>query len=148
MSLKQTAVDALLYKNWFWWGLDLVADGLVLIFVAGTWYLLATLITGKKLYMENVARAALFVELVVSWTVWSHHLLSDQAQPGILKVASGETGHRLRADHAGTGLLHHARHALERAAAQDDLSRFGSSWAACSDSPSRCRPGSCRPTSA
>jgi cytochrome c oxidase subunit 1 len=90
VSLSHTAVDALLYKNWFWWGLDLVADGLVLIFVAGTWYLLATLITGKKLYMENVARAALFVELVVSWTVWSHHLLSDQAQPGMLKVASGE----------------------------------------------------------
>ena len=89
-DLKHTAVDALLYKNLFWWGLDLIADGLVLIFVAGTWYLLATLITGKKLYMENIARAALFVEMVVSWTVWSHHLLSDQAQPGILKVASGE----------------------------------------------------------
>lgn len=90
VSLKDTAIDALLYKNWFWWGLDLVADGLVLIFVAGTWYLLATLITGKKLFMENIARAALFVELVVSWTVWSHHLLSDQAQPGFLKVLSGE----------------------------------------------------------
>lgn len=89
-SLKSTAVDALLYKNWFWWGLDLVADGLVLIYVAGAWYLLATLITGKKLFMENWARAALFVELVVSWTVWSHHLLSDQDQPGILKVMSGE----------------------------------------------------------
>ena len=89
-DLKNSAVDALLYKNWFWWGLDLVADGLVLIFVAGTWYLLATLITGKKLYMENIARAALLIELVVSWTVWSHHLLSDQAQPGILKVVSGE----------------------------------------------------------
>jgi cytochrome c oxidase subunit 1 len=89
-DMRHTAVDALLYKNWFWWGLDLVADGLVLIFVAGTWYLLATLITGKKLYMENIARAALFVEMVVSWTVWSHHLLSDQAQPGMLKVASGE----------------------------------------------------------
>jgi cytochrome c oxidase subunit I len=89
-SLKHSAVDALLYKNWFWWGLDLVADGLVLIFVAGTWYLLATLITGKKLFMENIARAALLVELVVSWTVWSHHLLSDQAQPGVLKVVSGE----------------------------------------------------------
>jgi cytochrome c oxidase subunit I len=89
-NLKSTAIDALLYKNWFWWGLDLVADGLVLIFVAGTWYLLATLITGKKLYMEKVARIALLVELVVSWTVWSHHLLSDQAQPGILKVISGE----------------------------------------------------------
>ncbi len=89
-SLKHSAIDALLYKNFFWWGLDLVADGLVLIYVAGTWYLLATLITGKKLFMENIARAALFIELVVSWTVWSHHLMSDQAQPGILKVLSGE----------------------------------------------------------
>ena len=89
-SLKHSAVDALLYKNWFWWGLDLIADGLVLIFVAGTWYLLATLITGKKLFMENWARAALFIEMVVSWTVWSHHLMSDQAQPGILKTVSGE----------------------------------------------------------
>lgn len=89
-DLSHTAVDALLYKNWFWWGLDLIADGLVLIFVAGTWYLLAMMITGKKLFMQNIARAALFVELVVSWTVWSHHLMSDQAQPGILKVLSGE----------------------------------------------------------
>lgn len=89
-SLKTTAVDALLYKNWYWWGLDLVADGLVLIFVAGTWYLLATLITGKQPFMQNWARAALAVELVVSWTVWSHHLLSDQSQPVLLKVVSGE----------------------------------------------------------
>lgn len=89
-DLKESAIDALLYKNWFWWGLDLIADGLVLIFVAGTWYLLATLITGKQLFMQNIARAALLLELVVSWTVWSHHLLSDQAQPGILKVLSGE----------------------------------------------------------
>ncbi|MGD2120513.1 MAG: cbb3-type cytochrome c oxidase subunit I [Gemmatimonadota bacterium] len=89
-DLSHTAVDALLYKNWFWWGLDLIADGLVLIFVAGTWYLLATMITGRKLFMQNIARAALLLELVVSWTVWSHHLLSDQAQPAILKVVSGE----------------------------------------------------------
>lgn len=89
-DLKETAIDALLYKNWFWWGLDLIADGLVLIFVAGTWYLLAMLITNKPLFMQNIARAALLLELVVSWTVWSHHLLSDQAQPGILKVVSGE----------------------------------------------------------
>jgi len=89
-DLKESAIDALLYKNWFWWGLDLIADGLVLIFVAGTWYLLATMITGKPLFMQNIARAALLLELVVSWTVWSHHLLSDQAQPGILKVLSGE----------------------------------------------------------
>jgi cytochrome c oxidase subunit 1 len=89
-SLKHSSVDALLYKNWFWWGLDLIADGLVLIYVAGAWYLMATLISGKKLFMENIARAALFVEMVVSWTVWSHHLMSDQAQPGILKILSGE----------------------------------------------------------
>ena len=89
-NLQDTAIDSLLYKNWFWWGLDLIADGLVLIFVAGTWYLLATMITGKKLFMQNIARAALLVELVVSWTVWSHHLLADQSQPAILKVLSGE----------------------------------------------------------
>ncbi|HQY33243.1 cbb3-type cytochrome c oxidase subunit I [Actinotalea sp.] len=89
-SLKDTLVDALLYKNWYWWGLDLIADGLVLIFVAGTWYLLASLITGKPVFMANIARAALAVELVVSWTVWSHHLLSDQAQPVLLKIVSGE----------------------------------------------------------
>jgi cytochrome c oxidase subunit 1 len=58
--------------------------------VAGAWYLLAMLITGKELFMQNIARAALLVELVVSWTVWSHHLLSDQAQPAVLKVVSGE----------------------------------------------------------
>ncbi len=84
------AIDALLYKNWFWWGLDLVADGLVLIYVAGSWYLLATLITGQKLFMENVARAALMLELLVSWMVWSHHLLSDQPQPEMMKLISGE----------------------------------------------------------
>jgi cytochrome c oxidase subunit 1 len=89
-DLRESAIDSLLYKNWFWWGLDLIADGLVLIFVAGTWYLLATLITGKEIFMQNIARAALLVELVVSWTVWSHHLLSDQPQPNVLKVVSGE----------------------------------------------------------
>jgi cytochrome c oxidase subunit 1 len=89
-DLRRSAVDALLYKNWYWWGLDLIADGLVLVFVAGTWYLLATLITGRKLFMENYARAALFVEMVVSWMVWSHHLMSDQAQPAMLKTVSGE----------------------------------------------------------
>jgi len=89
-DLKTTAIDALLYKNWFWWGLDLIADGMVLIFVAGAWYLITMLITGRNIYMQNIARAALLLELIVSWTVWSHHLLSDQDQPGILKVVSGE----------------------------------------------------------
>ncbi len=84
------AVDSLLYKNFFWWGLDLVADGLVLIYVAGSWYLLATIITGQKLFMENVARAALLLELFVSWMVWSHHLLADQPQPEMMKLVSGE----------------------------------------------------------
>ncbi len=85
-----STIDALLYKNFFWWGLDLVADGLVLIYVAGSWYLLATLITGQKLFMENVARAALMLELLVSWMVWSHHLLGDQGQPEMMKLISGE----------------------------------------------------------
>ncbi len=89
-DLRESAIDALLYKNWFWWGLDLIADGLVLIFVAGTWYLLAMLITGKDLYMARIARLALWVEMIVSWTVWSHHLLADQAQPVVLKIVSGE----------------------------------------------------------
>lgn len=90
VKLDVASIDALLYKNWFWWGLDLVADGLVLIYVAGSWYLLATLITGQKLFMENVARAALMLELLVSWMVWSHHLLADQGQPEMMKLISGE----------------------------------------------------------
>ena len=88
--LDVASIDSLLYKNYFWWGLDLVADGLVLIYVAGSWYLLATLITGQKLFMENVARAALMLELLVSWMVWSHHLLADQGQPEMMKLISGE----------------------------------------------------------
>src|SRR5574337_519465 len=90
VALPTTWFDALLYKNVYWWGLDLIADGLVLIYVAGSWYLLAMLMTGRPLYMQHVARAALFVELVVSWFVWSHHLLSDQTQPGWMKLLSGE----------------------------------------------------------
>ncbi|MCL2422611.1 MAG: cbb3-type cytochrome c oxidase subunit I [Micrococcales bacterium] len=89
-DLSNTSIDALLYKNWYWWGLDLVADGLVLVFVAGAWYLLAQLITGRQVFMARWARFALGLELVVSWTVWSHHLLSDQAQPAALKMGSGE----------------------------------------------------------
>lgn len=89
-SMDYTSVNALLYKNFFWWGLDLIADGLVLIYIAGSWYLLAMLITGKKLFMQNIARAALLLELVVSWAVWSHHLLADQGQLNMMKLISGE----------------------------------------------------------
>lgn len=90
ITISTKWLDALLYKNIYWWGLDLIADGLVLIYVAGTWYLLATLISGKKLFMQNIARAALLVELVVSWNVWGHHLLSDQPQNNLMKIVSGE----------------------------------------------------------
>ncbi len=90
MPLQAASIDALIYKNFFWWGLDLVADGLVLIYVAGSWYLLATIISGQRLFMENVARAALMLELLVSWMVWSHHLLADQGQPEMMKLISGE----------------------------------------------------------
>ncbi|MGE4420450.1 MAG: cbb3-type cytochrome c oxidase subunit I [Sulfurimonas sp.] len=89
-TMDYTSVNALLYKNFFWWGLDLIADGLVLIYVAGSWYLLAMLITGKKLFMQNIARAALLLELIVSWFVWSHHLLADQGQNNMMKLISGE----------------------------------------------------------
>ena len=89
-SMDYRSVNALLYKNFFWWGLDLIADGLVLIYIAGSWYLLAMLITGKKLFMQNIARAALLLELIVSWAVWSHHLLADQGQNNMMKLISGE----------------------------------------------------------
>lgn len=88
--ISHKIIDPLIYKNVYWWGLDLIADGLVLIYVAGTWYLLTMIITNRRIFAENIARAALFIELVVSWNVWSHHLLSDQPQPLLLKFISGE----------------------------------------------------------
>ena len=42
--LNPGSVDALLYKNWYWWGLDMVADGNALIYTAGVWYLLIPLL--------------------------------------------------------------------------------------------------------
>jgi len=30
--LDSEAINSLVYKNWFWWGLDMVADGNVLIY--------------------------------------------------------------------------------------------------------------------
>src|SRR3989338_6669815 len=90
LELSTTWFNALVYKNIYWWGLDLIADGLVLIYVAAALYLLAMVLTGRQIFMQNFARAALFVELVVSWFVWSHHLLSDQVQPVWMRVFSGE----------------------------------------------------------
>ena len=144
-DLSHTAVDSLLYKNWFWWGLDLIADGLVLIFVAGTWYLLAMMITGKKLFMQNIARAALLLELVVSWTVWSHHLLSDQAQPAILKVVSGEmvTAFELITQGLAFFITLATLWSARPLKMTNELKFLlgGSAW----DSPWPCPPASCRP---
>ena len=88
--LNPLAVDALVYKNWFWWGLDMVADGNVLIYTAGVWYLLIPLLTGRRLVGESVVRTVIMVDLLVSMGVWSHHLLSDQVQPFWMRLLSGQ----------------------------------------------------------
>ncbi len=88
--LNPAAVDALVYKNWFWWGLDMVADGSVLMYTAGTWYLLVPLLVNRKLFGESVVRTVIMVDLLVSMGVWSHHLLSDQAQPLFMRLLSGQ----------------------------------------------------------
>ncbi len=89
-ALNPAAVDALIYKNWFWWGLDMVADGNVLMYTAGVWYLLIPLLTGRKLYGESVVRTVIMVDLLVSMGVWSHHLLGDQVQPLAMRILSGQ----------------------------------------------------------
>jgi cytochrome c oxidase subunit 1 len=63
IPLNPGAVDALLYKNWYWWGLDMVADGNALIYT---------------------------VDLLVSMGVWSHHLLGDTSQPMVMRILSGQ----------------------------------------------------------
>jgi cytochrome c oxidase subunit 1 len=83
-------VDPLIYKNVFWWGLDMVADGNVLMYTAGTWYLLIPLLLNRKLYGEAVVRTVILADLLVSLGVWSHHLLADQPQPTVLRVLSGQ----------------------------------------------------------
>ncbi len=88
--LNPAAVDALVYKNWFWWGLDMVADGNVLMYTAGTWYLLVPLLVNRKLFGESVVRTIIMADLLVSLGVWSHHLLGDQAQPLFMRLLSGQ----------------------------------------------------------
>jgi cytochrome c oxidase subunit 1 len=90
VPLDPNAVSALAYKNWYWWGLDMVADGNVLIYTAGVWYLLVPLLVGRKLYGEQVVRTVILVDLLVSLGVWSHHLLGDQTQPLVMRVLSGQ----------------------------------------------------------
>lgn len=90
MRFDPAAVDTLLYKNWFWWGLDMIADGNVLMYTAGTWYLLVPLLVGRKLYGEAVVRTVILADLLVSLFVWSHHLLGDMNQPLALRLFSGQ----------------------------------------------------------
>ncbi|OGO10369.1 MAG: hypothetical protein A2Z66_15140, partial [Chloroflexi bacterium RBG_13_66_10] len=90
MPLDPLAISPLLYKNWFWWGLDMVADGNVLIYSAGVWYLLIPLLVGRKLFGEEVVRTVILIDLLVSLGVWSHHLLADQPQPLIMRILSGQ----------------------------------------------------------
>jgi cytochrome c oxidase subunit 1 len=88
--LNPLAIDPLVYKNWFWWGLDMVADGNVLMYTAGTWYLLIPLLVNRRLYGEAVVRTVIMVDLLVSMGVWSHHLLGDRAQPLAMRLLSGQ----------------------------------------------------------
>ncbi|HIE38462.1 MAG TPA: cbb3-type cytochrome c oxidase subunit I [Anaerolineae bacterium] len=88
--LNPATIDALVYKNWFWWGLDMVADGNALMYTAGVWYLLIPLLTGRKLFGESVVRTVIMVDLLVSMGVWSHHLLGDRVQPLAMRLLSGQ----------------------------------------------------------
>jgi cytochrome c oxidase subunit 1 len=88
--LNPSAIDPLIYKNWYWWGLDMVADGNALIYTAGVWYLLIPLLTGRELFGANVVKTVIMVDLLVSMGVWSHHLLGDTSQPMIMRLLSGQ----------------------------------------------------------
>jgi cytochrome c oxidase subunit 1 len=88
--LNPGAIDALVYKNWYWWGLDMVADGNALIYTAGVWYLLIPLLTGRQLFGANVVKTVIMVDLLVSMGVWSHHLLADTSQPMVMRLVSGQ----------------------------------------------------------
>jgi cytochrome c oxidase subunit 1 len=89
-ALNPDWVDALLYKNWYWWGLDMVADGNALIYTAGVWYLLIPMLTGRRLFGANVVKTVIMVDLLVSMAVWSHHLLGDTSQPMVMRLLSGQ----------------------------------------------------------
>jgi cytochrome c oxidase subunit 1 len=88
--LDPGAVNALVYKNVYWWGLDMVADGNALMYTAGVWYLLIPILTGRKLFGEGVVKTVILVDLLVSMGVWSHHLLGDTTQPMWMRILSGQ----------------------------------------------------------
>lgn len=68
----------------------MIADGNVLMYTAGTWYLLVPLLVGRRLYGENVVRTLILADLLISLFVWSHHLLGDRPQPFGLRLLSGQ----------------------------------------------------------
>lgn len=86
MALSPSLIDPLVYKNVFWWGLDMIADGNVLMFTAATWYLVVLLLLNRKLYGENVVRSVILADLLVSMGVWGHHLMADTPQPSGLLI--------------------------------------------------------------
>jgi cytochrome c oxidase subunit 1 len=88
--LNPLAVNSLIYKNWFWWGLDMVADGNALMYTAGVWYLLIPILTGRELFGAKVVKTVILVDLLVSMGVWSHHLLGDTTQPMWMRLLSGQ----------------------------------------------------------
>jgi cytochrome c oxidase subunit 1 len=90
LSMNPLIVDPLVYKNVFWWGLDMIADGDVLIWTAGTLYLLAPMLANRPLYGEKIVRYVILTDLIVSMGVWSHHLLSDRPQPELMRLISGQ----------------------------------------------------------
>ncbi len=90
ITMDPLLVDPLVYKNVFWYGLDMVADGDVLIWVAGSLYLLAPLLVGNKLFGENIVRWVILADLIISMGVWSHHLMSDLPQPLFMRLVSGQ----------------------------------------------------------
>ena len=85
-SIPSTIIDPLIYKNVFWWGLDLIADGNVLIFTAASWYFLVPILVGRKLFGEQVVRTVILADLIISLFVWNHHMLADTPQPLILQI--------------------------------------------------------------
>jgi cytochrome c oxidase subunit 1 len=65
-TLQHSWVDALLNKRTCIGG---VADGLVFIFVAGTWYLLTILIAGLKKFTWKILLELFYCLSLVSWAV-------------------------------------------------------------------------------
>jgi len=77
-------IDALLYKNWFWWGLDMVADGNALIYTAGVWYLLIPIFApGQDLHLHDHGLILAEYAKAVGYVTRRRHKLDILANPGL-----------------------------------------------------------------